>query len=383
MNRAGTRVSPVGARFTAPCPIPSRPIAPGTCSPSPRRRGGWGVRSLLVLIALLLPAGVRAQEPERPVVDGIALERTSVVGVDLYYDSDVDAETVQTASAAIVAALTDVPELTGLPTFTTPIRAFILADDERFRLALAEIANVRTELVADDISGYTIERDGTMLVFFAGANVAEPASALLGYSHELAHLAVREATQRRAAAVVQRGVRKLDRRPGPRPTPSDRGRPPAAARPVCRRVGAAHAQPDPLGRPRQPRPVQPGRRGRASQPGVRPEHAVRGLPGPAARTGGVGLLPDHPWRRYRRDAGLRRGVRGVRGGVRRLRAIAGAAEGRAAAGPVRPPARRRRPASRPRTPRRPGPRNGRRGAARRRRAQPAARVRLGRRRAAD
>src|SRR5215213_5349656 len=198
MNRAGTRISPVGARFIAPCPIPSRPIAPGTCSPSPRRRGGWGVRSLLVLIALLLPAGVRAQEPERPVVDGIALERTSAAGVDLYYDSDVDAETVQTASAAIVAALTDVPELTGLPTFTTPIRAYILADDERFRLALAEIANVRTALVADDISGYTIERDGTMLVFFAGANVAEPASALLGYSHELAHLAVREATQRRA-----------------------------------------------------------------------------------------------------------------------------------------------------------------------------------------
>ena len=98
----------------------------------------------------------------------------------------------------IAAGLIDVPELTGLPPFTTPIRAFILADDERFRLALAEIANVRTELVADDISGYTIERDGTMLVFFARANVAEPASALLGYSHELAHLAVREATQRRA-----------------------------------------------------------------------------------------------------------------------------------------------------------------------------------------
>src|SRR5215203_132637 len=103
-----------------------------------------------------------------------------------------------TPRTAIRAALTDVPELTGLPPFTTPIRAYVLADDDRFRLALAEIANVRVELVSEDIGGYTIERDGTMLIFFAAANVATPASAGLGYSHELAHLAVREATRRRA-----------------------------------------------------------------------------------------------------------------------------------------------------------------------------------------
>jgi hypothetical protein len=147
---------------------------------------------------LLIPSPARAQEPDHPVLDGIALQRARVAGVALYYDPDVDPEIIATASAAIEAGLTDVPELTGLPPFTTPIRAFILSDDERFRLALAELGNVRVDLVADEIGGYTIERDGTMLVFFAAANVATPASAELGYSHELAHLAVREATQRRA-----------------------------------------------------------------------------------------------------------------------------------------------------------------------------------------
>ena len=133
----------------------------------------------------------------QPVVDGIALERTRVSGIDLYIDPDVDPEAVKTAGAALALALADVPELTGLPPFTTPIAAYILADDDRFRLALAEIANVRTELVAEDIGGYTIERDGTMLIFFAAPNVASPPSAVIGYAHELAHLAVREATQRR------------------------------------------------------------------------------------------------------------------------------------------------------------------------------------------
>jgi hypothetical protein len=153
---------------------------------------------LALLFPTLLAGPVRAQESDRPVVGGIALEHANVAGVDLLFDPDVDPDTVKTAGDAIAAGLLDVPELTGLPSFTTPIAAYILADDGRFRLALAEIANVRTELVAEEIGGYTIERDGTMLVFFAAPNVANAASAVLGYSHELAHLAVREATRRRA-----------------------------------------------------------------------------------------------------------------------------------------------------------------------------------------
>ena len=132
-------------------------------------------------------------------MDGVALERTAASPASTSSTiRTLTPEIVATASAAIIAGLKDVPELTGLPPFTTPIRAFILADDERFRLALAEIANVRIELVAEDIGGYTIERDGTMLIFFAAAERHQPASAALGYVHELAHLAVREATQRRA-----------------------------------------------------------------------------------------------------------------------------------------------------------------------------------------
>ena len=158
-------------------------------------------RTILVitLIGLLLtpPATARAQQSDQPVVDGVALERTRVAGIDLFFDPDVDAETVRTAGAAIVLALADIPDLTGLPPFTTPIAAYILSDDDRFRLALVEIANVRVELVAEDIGGYTIERDGTMLIFFAAPNLASPPSALLGYAHEVAHLAVREATQGR------------------------------------------------------------------------------------------------------------------------------------------------------------------------------------------
>jgi hypothetical protein len=154
---------------------------------------------VLLILLLLLPSPVpaRAQDPARPVVDGIVMERTRVSGVDLFYDPDVAAETLATAGAAITLSLTEVPELTGLPPFTTPVAAYIMADDDRFRLALAEIANVRTELVADDIGGYTIERDGTMLIFFAAPNLASPPSAMIGFAHELAHLAVREATRRR------------------------------------------------------------------------------------------------------------------------------------------------------------------------------------------
>jgi len=153
---------------------------------------------LLVILLLIPPPGAaRAQDAGRPVVDGVTLEHTRVSGIDLYYDPGVDPETLQTAGAAIALGLADVPDLTGLPPFTTSITAYIVADDDRFRLALAEIANVRTELVAEDIGGYTIERDGTMLIFFAAPNVASAPSAVIGYAHELAHLAVREATQRR------------------------------------------------------------------------------------------------------------------------------------------------------------------------------------------
>lgn len=158
----------------------------------------WLLVVLLVLAVLPTPVVTHAQDAGPSSLAGRELGGTRVAGIQVFYDQDLPPEVLVAAAGALETSLADVPSLTELPPFTTPITAYILADDERFRLALAEIGGVRVDLVAEEIGGYTIERDGRMLVFFAAENVAYPPSALLGYAHELAHLAVREATQRRA-----------------------------------------------------------------------------------------------------------------------------------------------------------------------------------------
>jgi hypothetical protein len=114
------------------------------------------------------------------------------------------------AQAAILAwerTLEAVPRITGLPTFTTPIEAYVLENEDAFRQALIETANVPSERVAAGIGGYAIERNGVMLIFFVGESIDRPNGddfaidpidrAVFAFAHELAHLAVREATQRR------------------------------------------------------------------------------------------------------------------------------------------------------------------------------------------
>jgi hypothetical protein len=157
--------------------------------------------TVLLVVVLLVggsapPTMVRAQQ-EAPTLDGVTLSQTTVAGLPIFFDPDIEPMVVATAGEALANGLVDVPTLSGLPPFSTPIEVYLLADEEQFRRALAEIGQVRVDLVADEIGGYTIERNGTMLVFFAAANVADPANATLGFAHELAHLAVREATQRR------------------------------------------------------------------------------------------------------------------------------------------------------------------------------------------
>jgi hypothetical protein len=90
-----------------------------------------------------------------------------------------------------------VPRVTGLPPFTTPLAVYLLANQDQFRAALQEVGGVRIELVALEIGGYTIERDGTMLIFFPYDAVDASVSATIGFAHELAHLGVREASARR------------------------------------------------------------------------------------------------------------------------------------------------------------------------------------------
>jgi hypothetical protein len=132
-----------------------------------------------------------------PVVGGAALTTTMVAGWPVHYDRDVPPSALATANAGFEAALQAVSRVTGLPPFGTPLVVYVLADQHRFRAALQEIGGVRTDLVGLDIGGYTIERDGTMLIFFPYQVVDDPLSATVGFAHELAHLAVREASARR------------------------------------------------------------------------------------------------------------------------------------------------------------------------------------------
>jgi len=152
---------------------------------------------LLTLVSATRPGPVSADD-EPPVLDGVALQRADAAGTPLYYDPDIEPAVLATTGSALAQALVDVPARTGLPPFSTPIVVYLLSNDDRFRLALAEIGGVRVDLVSDAIGGYTIERNGTMLVFFGAPNVTSPPNATLAVTHELAHLGVREATQRRA-----------------------------------------------------------------------------------------------------------------------------------------------------------------------------------------
>ena len=132
-----------------------------------------------------------------PVVGGIELATTMVAGWPVYADPDVPPAALIEASVAFAAALDAVPLATGLPPFQTPLAVFLLADQDRFRAALQEIGSVRIDLIAPEVGGYTIEREGTMLIFFPYQVIQVRASATRGFAHELAHLAVREASARR------------------------------------------------------------------------------------------------------------------------------------------------------------------------------------------
>src|SRR4051794_9275478 len=107
-------VSDMLKRPHPPAPSPSR-WRGGGMPPLPlsvamgRGLGGGALLAVLLALYLWLPHAVHAQDADRPVVDGIALERTSVGSVALFIDPDVDAETIATASMAIRVSLRDVP----------------------------------------------------------------------------------------------------------------------------------------------------------------------------------------------------------------------------------------------------------------------------------
>jgi hypothetical protein len=181
-----------------------------TTGPAVAWSRAWRRLLAVVVVALLIahiPRAATAQVAEGappaptivagPVVGGVALETTTAAGRPLHYDRDVPPATVGHVATALADGLEAVPRLTGLPPAVTPIAVHVLADRERFRLALAELAHVRVELVGQQTGGYAIERGGTMLLFFPAREVETPADARLALAHELAHLAVREASARR------------------------------------------------------------------------------------------------------------------------------------------------------------------------------------------
>jgi hypothetical protein len=144
------------------------------------------------------PATAQTAPGQAPVVGGMALEASTAAGWPVYSDLAVPREVLAEASSVFERALAEVPRLTGLPPFRTPLAVFLLADRERFRLALAELAQVPVELLGPTISGYAVERGGTMLIFLTSDTVVRPEDATYEFTHELAHLAVREASGGRA-----------------------------------------------------------------------------------------------------------------------------------------------------------------------------------------
>ena len=169
------------------------------------------LRTVAVVLALLLlwtpvSAAQSVAEPgptagavdQGPVVGGVALKTTAVAGWPLHYDRDVPPAIVEHLRTGLEDALGAVPRLSGLRPLTTPLRIHLLANPQRFRHALQEVAGVRIELVGEQVGAYAIQRGDTMLLFFQRSEVADPAGALLSIAHELAHLAVREASRTRA-----------------------------------------------------------------------------------------------------------------------------------------------------------------------------------------
>jgi hypothetical protein len=159
------------------------------------------VATATLVVLLSLPAMIAsstvaiaapAREEEPPDTRTVQLGAVAV-----HFDSSI-AEPIETTSlAALKSSLETVPRITGLAPFSTPIEVFVRDGHDRFREALVEKAGVPIALVAEEVSGYAIERNGIMLLFFTAEGLDREEIATLAFGHELAHLAVREATQRR------------------------------------------------------------------------------------------------------------------------------------------------------------------------------------------
>lgn len=182
------------------------PVSPSTSHAKRRFRFGCHgfIAALSIFVAMLgvephaVELSVVHAQSETPIVGEVSLERVDSAIFSMFVDPDVSERARIVASEALLSSIDAIPRVTGLPSFETPITVFILTDTQRFRTALMELAGVRVDVVAQEVGGYTIERDGTMLIFFIDDELDDRSNATLATAHELAHLAVREASRRRA-----------------------------------------------------------------------------------------------------------------------------------------------------------------------------------------
>jgi hypothetical protein len=127
---------------------------------------------------------------EGPIVGGVQLQATTAAGWPVYYDPDVPATAVQNVVAAIELSIAEIPRVTGLPAPSGTVTTYILANRDRFRLAIAENRGSIVDEVSDKGNGLSMWTDGNMRVFLKMPEVESPASAAGFVTHELAHLTV-------------------------------------------------------------------------------------------------------------------------------------------------------------------------------------------------
>ena len=205
----------------------------------------------------------------------------ALTGVTLHVAPGLSNAHRQTVTRALEHALEAVPRITGLPPFVMPIEAYVLESEEAFREALIVRANVPIERVADEITGYAIERDGVMLLFFDGNGMDQPEIAAFAFAHETGPpRRARGDTAPSSAAMAKRGLRSMGRISGARRGGArDGGRIRGDGPRRCQFGNPFGRRAPSLGVTGNAFPLQHGRDRGLGGSGIRAEHTVRRLAG--------------------------------------------------------------------------------------------------------
>jgi hypothetical protein len=153
------------------------------------------VSHVVVLLAVLagsIPTTI-SHAADGPAIGGIPLLATTAAGWPVYYDADVPWSGVQNVVSAINLSRSEIPRVTGLPTLSGTVTTYILANRDRFRLAIAENRGSVVDAVSDKGNGLSMWTGGNLRMFLKMPEVESPAGAAGFVTHELAHLTVAQA----------------------------------------------------------------------------------------------------------------------------------------------------------------------------------------------